>query len=64
MHGLHAGTFVRITHKEVSVSDPDAVNQLLLGRLRKVSQRLPAHKHRCSIVPETLKRSWTDTAAG
>jgi len=32
-----AGTFVRITHNEVSVSDPEAVDKLLLTRLRKVS---------------------------
>jgi len=32
-----AGTFVRITHNEVSVSDPEAVDKLLLSRLRKVS---------------------------
>lgn len=36
MH-LLAGTFVRVSHKEISISHPDAVNQLLIARLHKVS---------------------------
>lgn len=44
-----AGAFVRIAHNEVSVSDPDAVAQLLLPKLRKVSLPCDADMNQSSL---------------
>jgi len=41
-HALPASNFGRISNKEVSISHPDAVSQLLLARLHKVSELYPA----------------------